>query len=119
MAKRRMMSVDQAKLTTRQHKSPCCDCPFHRKAVPGWLGMQTPDEYVQLAHSDLPILCHTKLGPQCAGVAIYRANVHKKSRDKTALVLPANTTTVFATPMEFLAHHKGKKIQETQSDESA
>lgn len=101
-----MTSKDKAKPCKRQHKTPCHDCPFARAALAGWLGGDTPDEYVQLAHSDARIDCHTKIGPQCAGAAIYRANVIKSPRDKTVLILEQNKTLVFATPLEFLEHHK-------------
>jgi hypothetical protein len=44
-------------------------------------------------------------------MAIYRRNICKVPRPP-ALVLEKDTETVFATPMEFTAHHtlsKGKK----------
>jgi hypothetical protein len=105
MAKRKMMTVDEAKPCKRQHKTPCGDCPFHREAIPGWLGGSTPETYVAIAHSDAEITCHTKIGPQCAGAAIYRNNVLKEIRYGN-LDLPADKEIVFSTPMEFLEHHK-------------
>lgn len=50
--------------------------------------------------------CHLLTGAQCAGLAVYRANVVKNPRDRDILRLPANRETVFATPTEFLEHHK-------------
>jgi hypothetical protein len=78
-----------------------------RTALNGWLGGATPGEYVQLAHSDHVVHCHTLRGAQCAGMAIYRRNVCKRV-DPPNLVLPKNTELVFATPMEFVAHHEAR-----------
>jgi len=58
------------------------------------------------AHGETKFECHTLIGAQCAGSAIYRANVVKRCRDKDILALPANRELVFATPVEFLEHHK-------------
>lgn len=49
-------------------------------------------------------MCHTLRGPQCAGTAIYRANV-VKSTLPGVLSLPQNKQTVFATPQEFVEYH--------------
>lgn len=67
-----------------------------------------------MIHSDVPIACHktitadgeeTTYSHQCAGAAIYRANVHKLPRDPAVVTMPADRTTVFATDREFLDHH--------------
>ncbi len=75
-----------------------------RAALPGWLGGASPEEYRRLAHSDVIVDCHALQGAQCAGMAIYRRNVCKHI-DPPGLRLPADRELVFATPMEFLAHH--------------
>lgn len=93
------------KKVRHQHSSPCKDCPFARTAVAGWLGAYSPDQYIAFAHSDHNIECHVINGPQCAGAAIYRANTFKRV-ELPLLTLPRDTETVFATPMEFLAHHR-------------
>lgn len=49
--------------------------------------------------------CHVLKGAQCAGLAIYRANVCKSPRDPNAIKLPADREKVFATPMEFRMQH--------------
>lgn len=76
--------------------------------MPGWLGSeQTPEDWVQTAHSDATVECHTtKQGQQCAGLGIYRGNVCKKPRNPNTLALPPNEKKVFSTPMEFIAHHR-------------
>ena len=68
----------------------------------------TPEEYRDLAHSESLIECHAIAGPQCAGAAIYRANVAKVCRDKAIIKLPANRERVFSTPMEFVEHHSSR-----------
>ena len=66
-----------------------------------------------------PVLCHLKskvkkedgkeVGPQCAGIAIFRRNVcHLPARAHT-LVLPKDTENVFATRKEFVEHHTLEK----------
>jgi hypothetical protein len=106
--KGKLISSAEAKPTNRQHKTPCSDCPFRRDSLPGWLGGYEPDQYAQLAHSDERIDCHTKIGPQCAGAAIYRENVCKSPRDKSVLLLPQNKEKVFGRMQEFLEHHKAE-----------
>jgi len=101
-----LISVTEAKPAKGQHKKPCSDCPWARGALKGWLGDMTPEEWLQAAHGESTIECHTLLGAQCAGSAIYRANVAKLPRDREALKLPPDTENVFATPLEFLKHHK-------------
>ena len=35
--------------------SPCDECPWRRISMPGWLGPMSPEEWVALAQSDLPV----------------------------------------------------------------
>lgn len=76
-----------------------------RTALPGWLGGATPQEYAAMAHADHLVECHTLLGAQCAGMAIYRRNVVKFCAPPT-LRLPADRELCFASRSEFLAHHE-------------
>lgn len=105
MPKRKLISSVESVKVKVQHTEPCSDCPMARTALPGWLGGATPNEYRVLAHSDMVVKCHVIANQQCAGMAIYRANVVKRC-DPPNLVLPKDTKKVFATPMEFLAHHE-------------
>lgn len=106
MAKRRLISSDEAVPAKGQHTAPCSDCPWSRDSLKGWLGGETPENWVAEAHGDHPVPCHTLTGAQCAGIAIYRANVLKRPRNPETLVLDKDKAAVFATPMEFLAHHR-------------
>jgi hypothetical protein len=102
-----MTHIDEAPRAKVQHREPCHDCPMRRNALNGWLGGSTPEQYAQLCHSNAIVDCHAIRGAQCAGVAIYRANVYKRC-DPPNLVLPADRDGVFETPMEFVEHHKAR-----------
>lgn len=109
---RQLLTSDDAVVTPKQHTKPCADCPWARKALPGWLGPCTADEWVQIAHADVTVDCHTCASPdggshQCAGVAIYRANVCKLAY-APQLKLSPDRELVFSSPMEFKQHHTRK-----------
>jgi hypothetical protein len=89
----------------KQHTKPCKDCPWRRKAVRGWLGTEDAQYWLSMAHSDIVCDCHTRSEFQCAGMAIYRANVCKSAREDM-LDLPPDQKAVFVGPVEFCAHHK-------------
>lgn len=103
--RRKLIAAGQMPPAKAQITRPCTDCPMARNALPGWLGGATPEEYARLSHSDALVSCHVHGNVQCAGMAIYRRNVCKRV-DPPGLVLPADREAVFATPMEFLAHHQ-------------
>lgn len=101
----RLITSDEAVKAKGQHRRPCSDCPWARKSLRGWLGSATPDEWLKEAHGEARIECHTRDRAQCAGAAIYRANVCKSVRDPKAFRLPPDSVRVFATPSEFAEHH--------------
>jgi hypothetical protein len=112
MTKRtQFLSADDAEEYAVQHKAPCSDCPWSRKALPGWTGLLTTEEWLRVAHGEAVVECHTRRQEgeadhwECAGAAIYRANVCKTPRSQYILRLPADRTKVFATPKEFKDHH--------------
>ena len=102
---RRLISSEEAIPARGQHKRPCSDCPWARKALNGWLGDLTAEEWVRAAHGEATVECHALTGVQCAGIAIYRRNVGKVPRDPDQLRLPADRLLVFSNPVEFLTHH--------------
>jgi hypothetical protein len=112
---RRFISSEQAVATKSQHKKPCADCPFARTAIPGWLGasrnggLATPDEWIDIAHGEIIERCHCTKNQQCAGLAIFRANVCKLPR--CALLLEANRDLVFASDDEFKKHHSHFRLK--------
>ena len=103
--KRKLISSREAIPATKQHCKPCSDCPWARDALPGWLGSMSPEEWVAAAHGEAIAECHAHTGVQCAGMAIYRANVAKLPRSREALKLPADRELVFASAKEFKEHH--------------
>jgi hypothetical protein len=102
--KNQFKSSDEGVQATCQHTTPCADCPWTRESLNGWLGSLSPQEWVHVAHSDSVVDCHTLLGAQCAGIAVYRRNVAKMPYPPN-LRLEADRVKVFATPFEFIAHH--------------
>lgn len=106
---KRLISSNEAVTSDRQHTSPCSDCPWARAALNGWLGGASIEEWLQRAHSDTVVDCHTISNHQCAGLAIYRRNVAKFAYPPM-LQLPADREKVFATPMEFRAHHEAPLV---------
>jgi hypothetical protein len=106
MKKQKLVTFEEAKPAKAQHTTPCSDCPWRRDALPGWLGGNTPEEWVQIAHSDGLVECHTLLGAQCAGIAVYRRNVCKRV-DPPNMTLEADKDAVFGWPTEFVDHHNG------------
>ena len=108
LKQRKLLTNEDAEPATHQHKRPCTDCPWARTALNGWTGAYTPAQWLQLAHAETSVECHVHLTQQCAGLAIYRANVGKLPRAREILQLPKNKQAVFATPFEYDAHHKMK-----------
>lgn len=102
---RLLVSIEDAEVAQSQHKTPCRDCPWARKALSGWLGNLSVTDWVGVAHSDSYAGCHTLLGAQCAGLAIYRRNTCKRV-EAPLLVLPSDHEMCFSNQMEFTAHHK-------------
>jgi hypothetical protein len=96
--------------------TPCRECPWRRKAAPGWLGPHTAEEWASMAHGEGFIACHLTIKDendpaamtQCSGSAIFRGNVCKLPRSGAA-TLPSDRTTVFSSNAEFVAHHDRKK----------
>lgn len=104
---------------------PCRECPWRRKAAPGYLGPHTADEWIEAAHGEGPIACHVTikgteetgegdwahpLMKQCAGAAQFRRNVLKLPRNpEIARPKEADHETVFSCNSQFLAHHEGDK----------
>lgn len=94
----------------KQHTTPCKDCPWRKVSMKGWLGSKhTPEEWTQAAHGESRIECHIHKA-QCAGAAIYRANVCKAPRDPKMLVLKPDRTAVFSSPRDFITHHRSGNV---------
>lgn len=107
---RKFISSDESVTADFQHTKACSDCCFRRDALPGWLGGASKEDWVKVAHADVVVDCHVIRNQQCAGIAIYRRNVAKLARPPN-LKLEADRVAVFASPMEFLAHHDLKNFK--------
>ncbi len=107
--KRKLITSEEAVESSRQHTQPCSDCPFARTALNGWLGGTSIEEWLARAHSNTMINCHVVCNQQCAGVAIYRRNVLRLPAPPL-LVLSADKVKVFATPLEFIEHHRASPV---------
>jgi len=100
-------------------KAPCPDCPYSREVAPGALGGSSPLIYIGQAAGPFVLPCHKHCDfddpnwklkaintPQCAGAAIFRANIGvDKFMPDVIHKLPADRERVFATSAEFLAYH--------------
>jgi hypothetical protein len=106
MARRLLVTSDQAELAERQHGKPCSDCPFARGSLNGWLGGLSAEAWVAIAGGDHNEPCHVYDGAHCAGVAIYRANTAKLPRDRRVMRLPPDHERVFSNSREFVEHHR-------------
>ena len=109
---------------------PCGQCPFARWVKPGALGGSPVSMYLGQSIGPFMLPCHkacdfddpewkSKIGnvSQCAGAAIYRANVGvSAAMPKGLLSLPKDTDNVFATHAEFMAHHLGMPIDQAERE---
>jgi hypothetical protein len=101
---KKLISSDEAVQAKCQHTTPCSDCPWRRDSLNGWLGGTSKEKWIQIAHSDTVVPCHTLKGAQCAGISVYRANVAKMAYEPN-LKLAADRKLVFSWPPEFIEHH--------------
>lgn len=106
-------------------RKPCKECPFRRKSMPGHTGDTEPEEFIQTALADYRMPCHLtidysdpewkekfdqkQIGKECAGNAVFFANICKVPRDRSRLRLKEDEINVFSTATEFVAHHLSKQ----------
>ena len=103
---------------------PCAGCPFRRDIKPGYLGGSPLTCYVGQISGPFILACHMSSEysskpdesclemPQCAGAAIFRANVGVAEKMPKAFHrLPHDYASVFATFAEFFAHHTKTKVR--------
>lgn len=96
-----------------------------RTVEPGELGGSQPQTYVGQIEGPFLLPCHEQYtqersirdpnNGQCAGAAIMRANLGIATKMPAMLhSLPADTSQVFASHAEFLAHHEQITLEEAQ-----
>lgn len=100
---------------------PCSDCPFRRKAMPGWLGASSPEGFIDCMQRDEPLPCHQTIdyddpkwlvkwmqqrentGSMCAGALIFMAN---KLQHHPFQKMQPDHENVFSNSVEFVRHHR-------------
>lgn len=106
--------------------APCKECAFRRDSTPGFLGGSPTETFVGQVFGPFVIPCHCACDfedpnwkdkvfetPQCAGTAIFRANLGlDRVLPQQLHKLPADHDLVFSNPAEFMAHHKGISVFE-------
>jgi hypothetical protein len=106
-------------------RKPCAECPFGKKTPPGTTGGAHPAVYVGQAWGPFLLACHLSPGywdnrrdtghAQCAGAAIFRANVGRAELMPAPLLrCPPDAESGFATPGELLAHHLDIPLEEAE-----
>lgn len=95
----------------------CPECPFSKRCAPGALGGSDPAVYIGQINGPFWLPCHLHKGYkdketkpedvcQCAGAAIFRANLNISFPKLPLLQLPPdNGEDVFKDYAEFLMHH--------------
>lgn len=114
-------------------QKPCNDCPFRRKAMPGWLGAGSPESFIDCMQRDEPLPCHQTIdyedpkwltkwmqqrntGKMCAGALTFMAN---KLQHHPFEKMPKDHENVFSNSLEFVRHHREAAVhswdEETQN----
>lgn len=108
-------------------KTPCPDCPFSRKVKPGALGGSHATTFIGQAYGPFLLPCHKHCDfddpqwkqktidtPQCAGAAMFRANIGVATYLPEQIYrLPANHQDVFSSAAEFMSHHMALPLEYT------
>lgn len=105
-------------------KKPCAQCPYKRDSAPGWTGDYAPEDLVTVVQQEQDFPCHTLINyndpdwrdnleeaQQCAGWAVFAANMAKSPRDpeKREFVKRAGRSAeCFSFPPELIEYHSGK-----------
>ena len=96
-------------------RKPCKECPFSKTIEPGRTGNSSPTILIGQAYGPFFLPCH--MDPaytrdrrstdllQCAGAAVFRANVGVAEKMPEALLQLPASHDAFETPEELIAHH--------------
>lgn len=112
---------------------PCSDCPFRRKAMPGWLGAGSPESFIDCMQRDEPLPCHQtidydnphwlvewmhqKNGNACAGSLIFMANKLQRPHTPGFPTMEPDHETVFSNTVEFVRYHREAGVHSWDDDE--
>lgn len=118
-------------MCSKQHTTPCAQCPWRRTSAPGYLGASTTLEFLHQAEFAEKMPCHISIdyeqddwaevqlpdAPRCAGHAIYLRNRGKLPTDhgtaQLVKMVSPDRETVFGMHFEFLRHHGGDESRLT------
>lgn len=112
----------------KQRTKPCKECPFRKDNVltgpnPGG---SPPEVYVGQSQGPFWLPCHMEKAydgkdtdphavSQCAGAAIYRANLGLIDRMPAQILrLPEDKESVFTSHVEFMSHYTGTPVEEME-----
>lgn len=128
MMTKKTMMIDYRPST----KKPCSDCPFRRRAMPGWLGASSPEGFLDCMNRDEPLPCHQTVdyddpdwlskwqaqenGSMCAGTLIFMANKMQRPRTRGFPTMLPDKTEVFSDSLEFVRHHREAPIRSWDDD---
>jgi hypothetical protein len=110
--------------STTKLQKPCKDCPYSKTVIPGALGGSDPEVYIGQGHGPFWLPCHKTCDftdpnwkkdtsvQQCAGAAIYRANIDRAFLMPISLQKLEQSDLAFGSPEELYAHHKQISIEE-------
>ena len=103
---------------TANVKEPCPACPFVKTVEPGALGGSSIAVYIGQSMGPFMLPCHKHCNfndpywklkiedtPQCAGAAMFRANIGVADLMPAALHSLPKSDKVFGSAAEFFAHH--------------
>ena len=102
--------------------TPCSQCPFRLVSPPGWMGVATPQEFIEATEAEQHMPCHLEVDYNeadwhkqlgdvawCAGSLIFLRNNCKMPLDKALFDamqhVQADKERVFSFRHEFLEHH--------------
>lgn len=110
-------------------KEPCPQCPFRKKALPGWLGSAPPEEFTEGVNLEIAMPCHMTVdyrnpnwrdtlhgdkAARCAGASAFAANCAKMPRNsifREHVEAVGKRDDVFETPQDFIDHHRASRVR--------
>ncbi len=111
----------------------CNDCPFRRKAMPGWLGAGSPESFIDCMQRDEPLPCHQTIdyddphwlakwmkqreGNMCAGALTFMANKIQRPHDPSFPTADKDHENVFSNSVEFVRYHREAAVHSWNDDE--
>lgn len=100
---------------------PCPECPYRRKAPPGYMGGHDPADYAQFIRFQVPVACHMTVSEGqtgepslCTGAAQAVANSCAMPRDPhyaEQVQRAGKNPDVFMFAAEFEKHHTDPAVR--------